>query len=80
MNLLYAAILVCWPSGQCVSVTDDFGPYATRDECAARLAVMEAAAVIVFAHLPGVTMLKACADLDTLRRVIPDAYEGEEVA
>ena len=80
MNLLFAAILVCWPSGQCVSLTDNRGPYPTREECAARLDVMKATAVAAFGHIPMMTMAATCADLDTLRRVIPDAYDGEEVA
>lgn len=80
MNLFYAAIVACWPGAECVSITDDLSPYATREACFERLEVMKATAIIAFGHLPGVMMFEACGDLDTIRKVIPDAYEGEATA
>jgi hypothetical protein len=73
--MIYAAILVCW--GQhCVSLTDDFGPYRTHAECAARLQVMKATAVIALGHIPGMMLSPMCGSLDQVRRLIPDAYAG----
>jgi hypothetical protein len=74
--MIYAAILACWAE-RCMSIEDQRGPYATRAECAARLEVMAATAVIAFGHMPGLSLAPMCGPLDEVRRMIPDAYEGE---
>lgn len=77
--MIYAAILICWQQ-HCVSLTDDRGPYSTHAACAERLEVMAAAALIGFGHIPGMMMAPTCGSLDQIRRLIPDAYEGEATA
>ena len=75
--MIYAAIIVCHMQG-CVALTDDLSPHSTQDACLARLEQMRQATIAVFSRTPGARMRAICAPLGEVRRLIPNAFPGED--